>query len=480
VGRARRGRVALAAAAALVAAGCGSSATGPSQQSPSSAAPISSPATSASPAPSSTAAGSVWPGYHFDQARTGAVPAGASLAKATRAWSADLGGAVYGQPLIAGGKIIAATETNRVVALNPADGRVIWSDSLGTPLTDVQRVAGCGNIDPLGITSTPVIDTATGTVYVVGEVAAGSTVHHQLEALSIATGAVTLSENVDPPLPSAESPVNLLQRASLVLANGRVYVSYGGNYGDCGSYHGWVVGVQKSGAANKISFEVASDGEGGAIWQSGGAPAVDSSGNLYVTTGNANPDPPEGGPDPKKYTESVVKLSPDLKPLASFKDQVAGGDEDLSTSNPVLLPNGTIFATGKTDIGFVLVQSDLSQKAAIKGICGSDPDGGPAYDAATNRIFVPCQGGGIQVLDLTTNTAGQVLSGANSSPILIGTSVWAAKYRDGTLTEYAAATGKTLQSVDVGSSVPNFSSPSYGLGLLLVGTTSGVTALRGG
>lgn len=480
MGRARRGRVALAAAAALVAAGCGSSATGPSQQSPSSAAPISSPATSASPAPSSTAAGSVWPGYHFDQARTGAVPAGASLAKATRAWSADLGGAVYGQPLIAGGKIIAATETNRVVALNPADGRVIWSDSLGTPLTDVQRVAGCGNIDPLGITSTPVIDTATGTVYVVGEVAAGSTVHHQLEALSIATGAVTLSENVDPPLPSAESPVNLLQRASLVLANGRVYVSYGGNYGDCGSYHGWVVGVQKSGAANKISFEVASDGEGGAIWQSGGAPAVDSSGNLYVTTGNANPDPPEGGPDPKKYTESVVKLSPDLKPLASFKDQVAGGDEDLSTSNPVLLPNGTIFATGKTDIGFVLVQSDLSQKAAIKGICGSDPDGGPAYDAATNRIFVPCQGGGIQVLDLTTNTAGQVLSGANSSPILIGTSVWAAKYRDGTLTEYAAATGKTLQSVDVGSSVPNFSSPSYGLGLLLVGTTSGVTALRGG
>ncbi len=390
--RAGRGRVAIAAAAALVATGCGSSAAGPPSPAPTSAAP------SASPAPGSASAGSVWPGYHFDQARTGAVPAGASLAKAKRAWSADLGGAVYGQPLVADGKIIAATETNRVVALNPADGQVLWSVSLGRPLTDVQKVAGCGNIDPLGITSTPVIDTATGIVYVVGEVADGNVVHHQLAGLSIATGAVTLSENVDPPLPSGESPVNLLQRASLVLANGRVYVSYGGNYGDCGSYHGWVVGVEKSGAARKISFEVASDGEGGAIWQSGGAPAVDSSGNLYVTTGNANPDPPEGGPDPKKYTESVVKLSPDLTPLASFKDQVAGGDEDLSTSNPVLLPDGTVFATGKTDIGFVLDQSDLSQKAAIKGICGSDPDGGPAYDAATHRIFVPCQGGGIQVV----------------------------------------------------------------------------------
>jgi polyvinyl alcohol dehydrogenase (cytochrome) len=476
--------VTAAVAAATLVAGCGSSGADSPQQTPSGTVPTvptvpTSPAATEPSSGTSPAASSIWPGYHFDQARTGAVPAGASLAKATRAWSADLGGAVYGQPLVADGKIIAATETNRVVALRPTDGKVLWSASLGTPLTNVKSVAGCGNIDPLGITSTPVIDTATGTVYVVGEVAGASTVHHQLEGLSIATGALTLSENVDPPLPSGESPVNLLQRTSLALANGRVYVSYGGNFGDCGSYHGWVVGVEKTGAPKKISFEVASDGEGGAIWQSGGAPAVDSGGNLYVTTGNANPDPPNGGPDPKKYTESVVKLTPDLKPLASFKDRVAGGDEDLSTGNPVLLPNGTLFAAGKTDIGFVLAQSDLSQKAAIKGICGSDPDGGPAYDAATNRIFVPCRQGGIQVIDLTTNKAGQVLSGANSAPILIGTSLWAAQYRDGTLIEYDAASGKMRQSLDVGSSVPNFTSPSYGLGLLLVGTTSGVTALRG-
>jgi outer membrane protein assembly factor BamB len=477
----RRGPLAVAAVA--LAAACGSSSTAAAPAVKSAPAPTSAASSgAASPTPSFPASpvAAPWPGYHANPSRTGAVPAGASLAKATRAWSADLGGAVYGQPLVAGGKVIAATETNRVVALSPADGKVLWSASLGSPLTNVQSVAGCGNVDPLGITSTPVIDTAAGTVYVVGEVANGTTVHHQLEGLSIATGAVTLSVNVDPPLPSGESPVNLLQRASLALANGRVYVSYGGNYGDCGSYHGWVVGIRTSGAADKISFEVAADGEGGAVWQSGGAPAADANGNLYVTTGNANPDPPEGGPDPKQYTESVVKLSPDLQPLASFKDQVAGGDEDLSTSNPVLLPNGTLFATGKTQIGFVLSQSDLAQKAAIKGLCGSDPDGGPAYDAATNHLFVPCRQGGIQVIDLTADKLGPVLSGANSSPILIGSSLWAAQYRDGTLTEYDAATGTTRQSLNVGSEIPNFTSPSYGLGLLLVGTTSGVTALHGG
>jgi hypothetical protein len=316
-------------------------------------------------------------------------------------------------------------------------------------------------------------------VYVVGEVSSSGTVHHQLEGLRLADGAVAMSVNVDPPLPSGESPVNLLQRTSLALANGRVYVSYGGNFGDCGSYHGWVVGVPTSGSGQKTTFEVASDGEGGAIWQSGGAPAIDASGNVYVTTGNANPDPPEGGPDPKKYTESAVKLSPDLKPLASFKDTVAGGDEDLSTGNPVLLPDGTVFVAGKTQIGYVLHQSDLSQKAAIKGVCTSDPDGGPAYDKATNRLFVPCRRGGIQIINLTNDTTGTVLSGANSSPILIGTSVWAVQYNDGTLTEYDASSGKTLQSLSIGSQVPNFTSPSTGLGLLLVGTTTGVTALHG-
>lgn len=480
--RARLGAVALAGL--LLLAGCTASGTPtPTASRPSSASP--------SPRPSPTGSGTpvavgipgitAWASYHADPSRTGAVIAGASLASLGRAWSADLGGAVFGQPVVADGRIIAATETNRVVALDPASGAVAWSASLGAPLTDVGSAAGCGNIDPLGITSTPAVDTATGTVYVVGEVSTGGgAVHHQLEGFSIATGQVVLSETVDPPLPAGESAVHLLQRTSLAVANGRVYIAYGGNYGDCGEYHGWVVGVNKTGAPGLVAFEAAPDGQGGAIWQGGGAPAIDAAGDLYVSTGNSNPDPAAGGPDPVQYAESVVKLSSDLKPIASFKDRSAGGDDDLGTGNPVLLPGGLLFVAGKTDIGFVLRQSDLSQVAAISGLCGSDPDGGAAYAQAANRLFVPCRDGGIQAVDLAGNQRGPLLSGANGAPIVVGGTVWAVQYPDGTLSQFDASTGARLQRVPVGDTVPHFASPSTALWLLLVGTDTGVVAFRGG
>jgi polyvinyl alcohol dehydrogenase (cytochrome) len=474
--RPKSAMVAAVGLLALLLAGCSSRSVTPSPQT--STGTSRSTATSSSPATPVTPTGAaVWPSYHANQSRTGAVSGAAGLSSVARKWSTNLGGEVFGQPVVGDGRIFVGTEEDRVVALDPSDGSVIWSTSLGRPLTNVQSVAGCGDIDPLGITSTPVIDPTTDTVFVVGEISDGKgAVHHQLVGLNMGTGAVTVSESVDPPLPSGEKAVNLLQRTSLALANGRVYVGYGGNYGDCGDYHGWVVGVATSGPPDLASFEVASDGEGGAVWQSGGAPAIDSQGDLYVTTGNANPDPPQGGPDPKKFTESVVKLTPALTPLASFKDTVAGGDEDLSTGNPVLLPDGKLFAIGKTDIGYVLTQSDLSQVAAIKSICGSDPDGGPAFDAATNQIFVPCRDGGIQEVDLSTNALGPRLSGANGAPILIDGDLWAVQYPEGVLTRFDLGTGKAAQSVQVGSSVPNFTSPSTNLSFVFVGTTLGVAA----
>jgi hypothetical protein len=296
-------------------AGCGStarpaaSAADPSSAAPKSSTPLTSVAlVSTTPAATSAPAAPApqsWTTYHANDARTGAVASQASFDSAHIAWTAALGGAVRGQALVFGGHIVAATENNRVVALNPANGAVLWSVSLGPPLTDVQSVAGCGDVDPLGVTSTPVIDPKTGTVYVVGEVSNGhGAVTHRLEGISVATGAVTLSEVVDPPLPAGERPAQLLQRASLALGNGRVYISYGGNDGDCGTYNGWVVAVAETGPADEVSFEVASDGHGGAIWEAGGAPALDAAGHLFVSTGNANPDPPQGGPDPRASSNS--------------------------------------------------------------------------------------------------------------------------------------------------------------------------------
>lgn len=391
----------------------------------------------------------------------------------------DLGGAVRGQPLVLGGRIIAATESNRVVALDPKSGRELWSRTIGSPLRNVARVAGCGNIDPLGITSTPVADLSTETVYVVGEIDDGDgAVHHQLVGLDVSTGRTRSSVPADPPLPAGERSVHLLQRAGLALRDGIVYVAYGGNLGDCGTYHGWLVGVDATGKKPNSAFEVAPGSEGGAIWSSGGAPAIDARGNVFVSTGNANPFPSQA-PDPARYAESVLKLSPSLHLRADFKDPQAAGDADLASGNPVLLPNGEVFAAGKTAVGYFLRQRDLGRVAAVPGVCGSDPDGGPAYDAATGRLLVPCRGGGIQILDAVTHRLGPRLRGADSSPVVIGRQLWALDSGTDRLTTYDIDSLAQVQSVPVGVDVPVFASPSTGGGLVLVGTTRGVTAFRG-
>lgn len=479
----RPGRVAVACVAAFGAAMLAACSNGVPTTSPTSSptravsAPSTAPrhSSTAPPRTSPPAASTSWTTYHADGARTGRLQTGPDPNPARRAWSTDLGAAVRGQPLVFGGLVIAATERDRVVALDPVDGHVVWSTVIGEPLTNVQAVAGCGDIDPLGITGTPVIDPHSDTVYVVGETRVSGGVRHELVGLAVSDGHVRLRRDADPPLPPGENPVNLLQRPGLALSGGRVYVAFGGNDGDCGHYHGWLVGVDVESSAPNVSFEVASSAEGGAIWEGGGAPAIAPNGDVYVSTGNSNPFP--GGSDPGAYAESVVRLDPALHPLASFKDRAAGGDDDLATGNPVLL-GSTVFAVGKTDIGYLLQADDLTQVAAIPGVCGSDPSGGPAYDPVTRRVFVACRGGGIQVVDVAKRALGPLLQGADSSPIVIGSHLWALDHIGGRLVEYDTATGARQQDVAVGATVPVFASPSAGLGLLLVPTASGVTAFH--
>ncbi len=495
--RRHRRRVPAATAAGLVVlagtlAGCGSGrAAGPARSaspSPTAANPATTrPAGGATPAvpsaggpaPIDPAAptGPAWTTYQGSAARLGQAGPTPGLAPLTRAWSDALDGqAVYGQPLVFDGRVIVATEGDNVYALDVATGRVAWQVSMGAPLRHVAAAAGCGDVDPLGITSTPVIDPATGTVYVVGEVSTAGRppVHHQLVGISIASGRVTLNVNADPALPAGQSPLHLLQRAALALAGGRVYVGYGGQYGDCGAYSGWVVGMPTTGPGGQ-SLDVTPDALGGAVWDGGSGPAVGPSGTLYVTTGN--PDSP--GPAP--WAEAVLKLDPGPvgPPVASFQDRAATGDMDLSTGGPVLLPGGLVFAVGKTDIGYLLRRSDLAPVAEIRGICGSDPDGGAAYDPATDSLYVPCRAGGIQQVDLAGRRTGWRAGRANSTPVLAGGALWALRYPDGVVQELDPVTGRVLQSVPVGRGVAHFASLSVAGGLVLVPTSSGVEALRG-
>ncbi len=448
------------------------------------------PATTATTVPPTTVPAyesTSWTTYGNGPARLGIAAAQPSLSPIRIAWRAPLdGAAVYAQPIVVDGRIIVATENDGVYAVNPRDGRVLWSLSIGSPLADVAAQAGCGDVDPLGITSTPVADPRTGTVYVVGEVSAAgrAPVHHELVGISVQSGRITQISGADPPLPAGEDPINLLQRAALALANGMVYIGYGGNYGDCGQYHGWVVGItERPGAgingqpaAPLRAFDTTPQSSGGAVWMGGGGPSIDGSGNLYITTGNTN----SSGPGP--WSEAIVKLTPDLTspPLAAFQDTTASDDQDLGTGDATLLPNGDAFAVGKTDHGYLLRQSDLTQVAPIQGrVCGSNPDGGEAYDAATDSLYVPCRDGGIQQIRLASLSTGWRSGDANSTPILVDGALWAMSYPGGTLRALDPATGSLEQSIGVGQSVPNFASPAAALGLILVGTDSGIVALDG-
>jgi polyvinyl alcohol dehydrogenase (cytochrome) len=450
--------------------------------------PTSRTTTTTTPAPATTGAGSEWLTYHVDNARLGVAATQPSLDPLHLAWRAPLDGmAVYGQPLVADGRVLVATEGDDIFALNAANGRVDWEVNIGDPLRNVASEAGCGDIDPLGITSTPVIDPATNTIYAVGEVSTEGSqpVHHQLVGINLESGREILSVDADPPL-AGENSVHLLQRPGLALANGRVYIGFGGNYGDCATYHGWVVGITVPsaappagpviGSAPTVSFDVTPEGTGGAVWQGGAGISVDAAGSVYVSTGNPN----SGGAAP--WAESVLKLSPGLSspPEHWFQDVTATGDEDLSTGDPILLPNGDVFAVGKTDRGYLLRQSDLGEVAVIHGtVCGSDPDGGESFDSATDSIYVPCRDGGIQQVNLAALATGWRAGDVNSAPILVDGELWAVSYPTGTLQEINPANGAVIQSTEVSPSVPNFASPTSARGLLLVGTTSGVAAFAG-
>jgi polyvinyl alcohol dehydrogenase (cytochrome) len=497
--RRRATRAAAAGLSVLLVAACSSShhsgsgantgATEPAT-SATTAGTATSPPTSPTTTPTSTTApayeSSTWTTYANGPDRLGVASAQPALSPIHLAWKAGLdGAAVYGQPIVDDGRIIVATENDDVYALNPRNGTIMWRLNIGHPLLDVGARAGCGDVDPLGITSTPVADPKTGTVYVVGEVSSvgSAPVHHELVGVDVATGRITQQGAADPPLPAGENPINLLQRAALALGNGTVYIGYGGNYGDCGRYHGWLVGIaERPGAgvngqpqAPERAFDTTPDSSGGAVWMGGGGPSIDASGNVFITTGNTN----SSGSAP--WSEALVKLTPALATtLASFQDTTAFDDEDFGTGDATLLPNGDVFAVGKTDHGYLLRQSDLASVATIQGrVCGSNPDGGEAYDAATDSLYVPCRDGGIQQIRLSSLSTGWLSSDANSTPIMVDGVLWAMTYPGGTLRALDPVTGSVEQTIGVGGAVPNFASPAAALGLLLVGTDAGIVGLDG-
>src|SRR5438067_10800989 len=262
------------------------------------------PSRTLTPAPDSGAhPAAAWPAYGGDVARSDVAAGVARPGRLKVSWRAHLDGAVYGQPLLVGAVVIAATEGDSVYALDQATGRVIWRRHVGTPvpLSDLP----CGNIDPLGITGTPVYNPASGLVYAVAET---SGYHHVLVGISVRDGSVQVQR--DSPTPDGQ-PRYDQQRPALAIGAGRVYVAFGGLYGDCGPYRGSVVGIPLSGSGPLISYVVPTPREG-AVWGTAG-PVTGPDGTMYVSVGNG-----EETSTSFDGADSVTALTPGLHRTGIF------------------------------------------------------------------------------------------------------------------------------------------------------------------
>ncbi len=203
-------------------------------------------------------------------------------------------GEIYAQPLFVDGGtggtdlLIVASESNNVYALNAATGAKVWMANLGASLPLAQ--ASCGNLDAYGVTGTPVIDLDSRTLFadaVVVPTGNAAVPAHMIYALSIDTGAVKTGWPVDVAMAtktttSAFTPATTGQRGALTIADGFLYVPFGGLYGDCGAYNGGVVGVSISDPTMVQVWSTAFGG--GGMWAPGGIASEGS--YVYVATGN--------------------------------------------------------------------------------------------------------------------------------------------------------------------------------------------------
>jgi outer membrane protein assembly factor BamB len=396
-----------------------------------------------------------------------AMPAASGTPR--RVQSLRLDGAVYASPIVVRGLTIAATEQDTVYAFDQSY-RQVWKRSLGSPSPAEERQ--CGNIDPLGITGTPVYDATTKHVFVVAE--HGGSVRHELYALDVTSGRVAWSKSVDLPGVSAR---DMQQRGALAIAGGRVWVPYGAQAGDCGNYKGRVVGVPLDGGSGVVSYTPPTR-RGGGIWNPNG-PTVDAAGHLFVVSANG-----AGFPgDPYDHTNTVLELDANAKLIDSFapSDWAANNQGDVGLGSQGVALIGTKWAVlgGKSGPVYVLKQGHLGGiggQVSVKNICLSF--GGAAVDG--NVVYLPCTDG---VRAVRVDNAGQLhvlwhASGSiTGSPVVGGGRVWALDTTAGVLHALDPSTGRSLGQADVGAA-NRFATPAlYGKDVI-VPTLAGIAVVR--
>lgn len=392
--------------------------------------------------------------YHNDLSRDGVNSKEYALNTSTvkaatfgKRFACAIDASAYAQPLwvaniaIGGGThnvLIAATVHDTVYAFDAdaAPCQTYWSKSLlasGETWVNNMDVGGSLDLAPdIGIVGTPVIDPATNTIYVVSKSKNGATIHQRLHALSLLDG----SEKFSGPQEIAAtfsgiffSPLSQNQRAGLALLNGVVYVAHG-SHGDIGTYYGWIQGFNAATLAQVSVFNDTPGAGMGGIWMAGGAPAFDSSNNMYVITGNGNFD------GVTLFGDSFLKLSTPGLTVSSFfapTDQASldSGDTDFGSGGATILidqPSGPVqrlaIGGGKEGTLFVLNRDNLggntnNDSGAVQSFSlGNRIFATPAF--WQNTLYVGLDSDHVKSFTFNTLTGQFTTSPASQSPSTFG------------------------------------------------------------
>jgi len=334
---------------------------------------------------------------HNDRARTGVNDAETALTRDVvksgrlSRFSLTVNGQTYAQPLYlpavqigarARNVVFVATMHNNVYAFDVDDRARIWASNFGCKVPfDIARLywehLGFNVHDAVGILGTPVIDDAGRFLYLVTRIDRNATgqstdpdqdacrsgatpdVRYVLHKVDVTTGGdATTPRDIEAHFSPKTTldPFLHLQRPGLLLANGSVYVAFGG-YQDTPPWHGWVFRFNADDLAQQATFSVTPTGSAGGIWQAGSGLAADSAGNIYFMSGNGTTAPDR---NPPNLGTAFAELSPNLDLRHYYVPRNHGWlnlfDLDLGSSGPVVLPDGGIVGGGKEGKLYLLGQ----------------------------------------------------------------------------------------------------------------------------
>jgi hypothetical protein len=395
--------------------------------------------------------------YHNDNARTGQnlgetllTPANVKHPGFKKLFSDAVDKDIFAQPLYVPGVSIPGQGTHNVVYVVTENdsvyafdadtaGKTLWKVSFINPAAGITTVPDSdvndfGDSSVFGITATPVIDGSSGTLYVLAFTKESGVHRYRLHALNIATGAekfggpVALGAQVagtGQGSTNGEVPFEAVQqntRPALLLSNGKVYISSGAFVE--ATWHGWMLAYNATTLAHVATFNTTPDAQSGALWMSGGGPAADSQGNVFVATANGPFNANTGG---SNYGDSYLKLNGGTLAVTDYftpSDEVTLDNEDLDlgsgaamllppqagTSIPNLLvgggKDGTVYLVNRDNMGKFNSSSNKAVQTIPQAIgesgCAS-ADNGCTFDTPTyweNKVYFAGAGDTLKAFQL--------------------------------------------------------------------------------